>query len=449
MTNPMTKRLLSVLTLMLAATGIASASGFQLREQSASSEGNAFAGASAGDQDLSSMFWNPAVLPLFGGTQVSLGGSWIGVHMDLSNATSTRAPGFQPGQQTISGAANLPNAVNQPILPTLYMVTAVNDRVSLGLSVNVPFGLVTKYPDSFLGRYYGIETNLKVYDISPSIGFKAGSDWTLGVAFVARKTQATISNGVDFGAIGNSLGVPGMTPGGADAIATLTGNAWSYGYKAGFTWQPSSTFRLGVGYQSAANVNVKGQIAYSSVPALFQGTFLNGAADATLNLPATASGGFTWTLTPAFSLQAEAAWTGWSVFKTLAVTFPAPSSQPPDVTNEAWVNTWFGSLGGLLKVSPEWTLKAGLAYDRSPVDDAHRTPRVPDADRTWVTLGAGWNASKNTTVDFAVARLFCPTVTMGLMSGNVPTGPNYYRGNLTGSYSVGATIVALSARYKF
>ena len=443
----MTKRLLSILTLILAAAPIASASGFQLREQSAAGEGNAFAGASAGSQDLSSMFWNPAVLPLFSGNQVSLGGSWIGVHMDLSNATANRAPNFQPTDQPISGASNLPNAVNQPVLPTLYAVWGLNDRVSLGLSVNVPFGLVTNYPSTFLGRYYGLETNLKTYDVAPSIGFKAGSTLTFGVAFVARRTQATISNAVDFGAVGNSLGIPGFVPGNADSIATLTGNAWSYGYKAGFTWQPTADFRVGAGYQSQANVNLKGQIAYSSVPAVFGSTFVNGAGNATLNLPATASAGFLYDVSRTFSLQGEAAWTGWSVFKELRVTFP--SGQPDDVTDESWKNTWFVSLGGIYKISPAWSFKAGLAYDRSPVDDAHRTPRIPDADRTWVTLGAAWSLNSATTLDFGVAKLFAPTVPLGLTSGTSQAAPNYYRGNLSGTYSVGATILAASARIRF
>ena len=443
----MTKRALSILTLLLAITPRADASGFQLREQSASGQGNAFAGASAGSQDISSMFWNPAVLPLFSGTQVSLGGSWIGVHMDLSGASGTRAPSFQAADQPISGSPNLPNAVNQPILPALYVVWALSDRVSAGLSVNVPFGLVTNYPDDFIGRYYGLKTDLKTYDVTPSLGFKAGSNWTLGVAFVARKTDATISNGVDFGAIGNSLGVPGFVPGKADAIATLKGNAWAYGFKAGLTYQPSTDLRFGLAYQGAMTVKIKGQIAFSSVPAVFSTTFVNGPGDADLNLPATASAGFTFDVTPTFSLQGEAAWTGWSKFSELRVRFT--SGQPDDVTNEGWKDTWFFSVGGIWKLNTAWNLKAGLGYDRSPVDDLHRTPRIPDSDRTWVSLGLAYNVSKDTTVDFGVTELFAPDVKLGLTSGSDPAGPNYYRGNLSGTYKVGATIVALSARHRF
>lgn len=443
----MTKRALSSLTLFLSIASTASASGFLLREQSASGLGNAFAGASAGAPDISSLFWNPAVLPLFPGGEVSVSGSWIGIHMDLSNAAGSRAPVFQPDSRTISGPPDLPNATSQPILPGIYAHWAVNDKVHLGLSVNVPFGLVTNYPDTFIGRYHGLRTDLKTYDVAPSVAFRASDAWTFGVAFVARKAEATLSNSVDFGAIGNALGVPGFAPGSADRTATLTGDCWAYGYKAGFTFQPSADLRFGVGYQGKTTLKVKGQIAYGDVPPPFNTTFVNGGGTADVNLPATASAGFTWQVTPTFSLQGEAAWTGWSDFKELRVKFA--SSQPDSVVDESWKDSWFLSVGTLCRVSPEWAFRFGLAYDRSPVDNAHRTPRIPDADRRWISAGVSWTLSKATTVDFGATQIFGSTVPLGQVSGVSQSDPNFFRGGLTGTYKVGATIIALGAKFRF
>src|SRR5512144_3348827 len=52
-------------------SGRAHASGYALREQSASALGNAFAGATAGAADLSYMYFNPAALTRQSGTQVT------------------------------------------------------------------------------------------------------------------------------------------------------------------------------------------------------------------------------------------------------------------------------------------------------------------------------------------------------------------------------------------
>jgi len=40
-------------------------------------------------------------------------------------------------------------------------------------------------------------------------------------------------------------------------------------------------------------------------------------------------------------------------------------------------------------------------------------------------------------------------VNLALQSGDTPSSPNFFRGNLTGSYKVGATVASVSARYRF
>lgn len=439
----------SVLALLVAGAWAtaARASGFQLREQSAAYLGTAFAGASAGGQDPSAMFWNPATLALLPGNQVAFGGTYIGVYMDLSNASASRAPAFQPGSRPIAGPSNLPNAVSQPILPTLYASWSVSAAVTLGLAINAPFGMVTTYPDDFIGRYHALKTDLKTYDVAPSLAWRLNPQWAVGLALVARKADANISNAVDFGAVGNALGFPGTTPGGADSVAALKGDCWGYGYKVGLTFQPSDQLRFGAGYQAAITLKVDGKVTYSSVPAPFASTFPDGGGKADVNLPATATTGFAWEATPAFSLQGELAWTGWSSFKELRVRFA--SGAPDSVTDESWKDTWSYSLGGIWKLSPAWALKAGLAYDQSPVDDAHRTPRIPDANRKWVTVGAAWSASRSTTVDVGLGRIFTSGSSLNLTSGSTPASDNFFRGNLSGTYKVGATILGASIRMRF
>jgi len=50
-------------------------------------------------------------------------------------------------------------------------------------------------------------------------------------------------------------------------------------------------------------------------------------------------------------------------------------------------------------------LKAGYAYDQSPVDD-YVTARIPSQDRHWLTLGTQWkDAQSGWTVDAAVGTL--------------------------------------------
>jgi long-chain fatty acid transport protein len=252
---------------------------------------------------------------------------------------------------------------------------------------------------------------------------------------------------VDFGGIGALNGLPGATGGAADGVATLTGNCWGYGFKIGATYQATDTLRFGAGFTSADNLKINGNVGYSGVPAALTSAFGNGAASTTLNLPATASGGFTWDITHEVSVQGEVAWTGWSTFKTLDIKFA--SGTPDEIDQENWKSTMFYSVGSVWKVNPSWALKAGLGYDQTPVPDSYRTPRIPDSSRTWISLGAGWNATKALTVDVGLTRVVCKPVVLELQSGTTPASPNYYKGNLTGTYDVGATVVAASVRYQF
>ena len=61
---------------LLAATA-AQAGGFGIREQSATAQGESFAGVAAGSGGLSSMFWNPATITMTPGIQTEAHGSVI------------------------------------------------------------------------------------------------------------------------------------------------------------------------------------------------------------------------------------------------------------------------------------------------------------------------------------------------------------------------------------
>ena len=63
----------------------AMASGFHLREQSAAAQGNAFAGATAGAENISYTYFNAAGLTRHKGTQINLGASYIAPEATAKN----------------------------------------------------------------------------------------------------------------------------------------------------------------------------------------------------------------------------------------------------------------------------------------------------------------------------------------------------------------------------
>ena len=99
----------------LCGVGAAYASGYALREQSASALGNAFAGATAAAEDLSYMYFNPAALTRQSGTQVAPVVSVILPQLKM------RDVGGRTGAGTlISGNEGGRNAAEGNTIPALY-----------------------------------------------------------------------------------------------------------------------------------------------------------------------------------------------------------------------------------------------------------------------------------------------------------------------------------------
>ena len=476
----------------------AQASGFQLREQSASSLGNAFAGVSAGGSDLSSLYFNPAVLTQYQETQFTSGGTYISLDAKFVSGAATRtnvlqglgflyAPVTGANLNPVSGSPGHPNAAISAVLPAFNIMYSVNSNVKLGLSVNVPFGLTTEYESNWIGRYHALKSDLKTIDVSPSLAFKVTKDFSIGVAVIVRKADAELSNSVDYGTalalkvgpalaaagmstvplgagqnspVGNvamgapsaALGTPGYaTPGAWDGQAGLKGNGWGYGFKVGATYQVTDDFRLGLAHNGAMNMTLKGDAAFSfptalpatDLAALNAAGLKNGGGSADLALPATTSLGFDVKVSPTFSLQAELARTTWSKFKELRVKFE--TGAPDSITDESWNDSTFFSIGGTWKVDPKWTFRAGLAVDQSAVDDAHRTPRIPDNDRKWISFGCSYTYSKKMILDFGYTRLLVADGKVALTAAN----DNITRGNLSGTIQASINLIGAQVRYTF
>ena len=304
------------------------------------------------------------------------------------------------------------NAAKSALLPNLYAMWSVSQDLKLGLSVNAPFGMSTDYDSNFVGRYHALKSDLTVIDIAPNMAYRINPQWSIGAAFVARKADATLSKAVDFGTIGAALKIGGSIPGdpSQEGIGSLKGSKWGYGYRLGVTFQPTETLRLGLAYHSAMNMNLSGNATYqfgpgTPSPATLQAVgFANGSATAELNLPSTTSLGIHFEVSPVLSVNGELSRTDWSTFNELRVKFSNGAAD--DVTAEKWRDTWFYSLGLAWKVSDAWTIRTGVAYDQSAVTDAYRTPRIPDGDRTWLSVGAGYAFNQNTSMDFAYTHIF-------------------------------------------
>ncbi|GAB6182564.1 hypothetical protein JCM13991_03050 [Thermodesulfovibrio hydrogeniphilus] len=163
---------------VLMQTSNAHAAGFALIEQSVSGLGNAYAGGAASAQDATTIFYNPAGLTQLKKPELIIGGHVIIPHAKFHNENSTHV--LQPitGIPLIGNDGG--NAGVTVFVPNFYFSYPVNDRLSVGIGLNVPFGLQTEYDKNWVGRYHAIKSAVQTVNINPTIAYKLTDQLSIG-----------------------------------------------------------------------------------------------------------------------------------------------------------------------------------------------------------------------------------------------------------------------------
>jgi long-chain fatty acid transport protein len=420
----------------------AHAAGFAVHEQSAASQGEAYAGVAAGGDDISSGFFNPATLTLFPGKHVVGSFSVVLGHADFSPQSAStvfRTP--------ITGGDG-GNLIKTGYVPAFAGSWEFTPGWFLGLSLDAPYGFETQGDGGWIGRYHAEGSRLRSLEINPTLAWKV-ADWiSFGAGFRAMYIDARLSSAIDIGtASGAKSGVPLFPPGNAasDSLVSVKGDDWAYGYTLGVLLTPRPDTRVGVGYRSKMDVKLDGTADFTLSPqgqllSALSGQLVDTEAGASITMPETVTLGLAHDLSPQWTVGAEADWTRWSRLQELRIDFANPR-QADDVTREGWKNSWFLSLGATYRPTDQWSLRAGVAYDEGVIPDgALREPRIPDSDRYWGALGAGYKLTEATTINAAYAHIFAPDTTIAQTTAD-PN--NLVRGNLIGRLNASADIVSL------
>ena len=367
---------------------LASAAGFALIEQSASGMGNAFAGAAATAEDASTVFYNPAGMSQIKGTQVTVGAHLIDLSVKFSNSASTKPAAIVTNPLGGNGG----DAGDQAVVPNLYFVMPIGDRLNFGIGANVPFGLKTEYDDNWAGRFQGIKTDIKTYNINPSLSFKVTDTFAIGAGVNYQHLDADLTNAVVLGP-------------NTEGRAKLDANDDAWGWNIGVLFQPTPATRIGASYRSKLDYKLEGSTTVTTASGAVVAP-VSGATNADVTLPDSFSLSLAQKLNDQWEFLADATFTHWSEINRINIV----NSNNGTLRDSLVLNfddTWRYSIGANYKLNEEWTLKTGVAYDQSPVKGAtSRTVRLPDNDRTWVSIGAAMKVKQSGKLDFGYSHIF-------------------------------------------
>ncbi len=433
------------------------AGAFSLGDQSASAVATSFSNM-ANPSDPGTVYFNPAGMTYLDGVQTESSYEYIHPRAEFDNQGSRYLnPGINglPIRGSDGGGATRGASITQTYLTAKLFKSPTYGDFSVGIAASVPFGLIVNYDKNFVGRYDSQTSTLRTadYDISAAYRWKFIS---VGAGFDAQYSSAVLSQAIDFGLLGASLGVPGYAPGRNDGTLRLEGSDVSYGFNVGGLLeylQPGQvpflgSGKIGVSYRSGITQEYDGYVTFRNTPGFLKAagnTAFNGQrATADLRLPEIYNFAISQCLLDGkVTLMAEATWTRWGRLSDIPINFSNPASAAAlsnPTLGRAGIATGYDDAFryvGAIEFSPikDLTLRLGGGYDESPVPNQNvRDTRIPDGNRWLLSAGLkyhvfGFNspifpARVDTDIELSYLHEFVndPTIRLADNSGHFVSG---------------------------
>lgn len=431
----------------------AEAGAFQLPTDNAAGWARANAGGSLFANDPTAAFNNPAAMAFFTGPVLQVTGTGI--------RPSSQFKGSFRDEQGNPTTGNNPNGFGKFVpFPNMAFAAPVSDRLTLGGSLSVPFGLASEYSPTWQGRYFGSKTSLESVAVSFSAGFKVNDQFSLGAGILGQRTKAQLNTMLDpYGTAAHLFGAPvlGAPQSGDVQLNVTVKKSFAFGYFLGAEYKPTQQDSIGLSYHSRVNQTLGGHYAlYGSAaakglivagPTVFPNANLpvlnpNGAAaSANLNTPAFASIDWLHVFSDRLSVAATMKWTQWSSFQNLVLT---SNGQTLVSLPQKYSNSLMYAIGGDYKLNDQWTLRAGVGYDETPTNIISRDPRIPDGARRLLGFGVGYQATDRMTVDLGYQHQF-----VGNTSVNQTNQVGLGLGTMNGKFNDHGDVVSLTGTYRF
>jgi len=389
---------------MLTACGFAigaTANGLTVNEQSASSAGTAYAGRSSSALDASTIYGNPAGLTKLKHREVSGGVAVFDVNIDINDAKSG------------ASGTNKGNSVPVSPVPFGYIFSPVDENFSIGVGLYAPFGVANDTEKTFQGRYHGSYSKTQVITLQPTIAYRINDRVSIGGGPTLNRFDADLQNYLATGALNFST----------DTQIAVKGDDTALGYNVGLLVDLGEATSWGITYHSKVDYHLKGHTKVSGSPGSLG---LNGKYGAKLDVttPESVDTSLTHHFNDRWTGYVSTTWTRWSRIKTVDVqnSDVSASGKSAGLDNLSepfnWQDTWSTAIGASYLLTPQLILRAGYAYDPSPVHNTDRGVRIPIANRKSVTFGAGYSPSRNLTIDVAYAYLWESTASVRLANSS-------------------------------
>jgi long-chain fatty acid transport protein len=413
------------LWLLLLFAGIPSlvaAQGFGVYEHSTCAMARAGVTAASPCADGSAIYFSPAGLAGLSGTHFSAGVTLIGAQGNFTD-------------DFLAEETNLKNPVIP--VPNGYLTHALSPKLTVGIGAFAPYGLETKWPKDFEGRFVGYNTDIRSIYIQPTIGYQVHPRLKLGLGVAYITSRLELHQRADF----STQRVPGQAftfaslgiPTGTDfADATLHATGTGFAVNFGAILKVTDKLSIGGHWLTRKTITYDGTAAFKRIltnlilppnnplnPVLgFPSTFAlpvdlltapqflpdsaldGGAVSTSITMPPQGTLGLSYRVNDEWTVMGDYQFVVWGWFNSVAINFANPKT--PDITLTPHNKDTHGfRFGTEYRYSPKVTLRGGYLYHTGASPSNFVTPLLPEAARNEFTLGGGFDVTPKLHADLA------------------------------------------------
>ena len=356
------------ITLALLSANHAFAGGLWLNEYGDFSGGRASAGAAAGTDEAATIIHNPASATRIKGDQL----------FGAASALITRVKFDVKESRPLVGDGNGGQAGQvTPGASMAYVFDNGWDKWSTGISLAGLAGAGLNYDDDWVGRYQATEVNLLVMAMGGTVAYQVTDRLSIGVTpqiFYSTLTQKL--------RLPTSL-LPGIEE---DVSAKLDGDDTGFGGMVGAVYDFNTGTRVGISWQSSFDIKFDGKLK-------IDGNIDDGvqvSTDTQLTMAQNVRLALHHDVDDRLGLDFTVGWDNWDELDNIFVSVKGVGGVPI-VTD--WKDTYHYAAGFQYKLTDDWDITAGIAYDTNVVSANERVPELPIDEQIRYNAGARYHVS--------------------------------------------------------
>jgi long-chain fatty acid transport protein len=333
-------------------------------------------------------------------------------------------------------------------IPNFFAVSNFGlEKFAFGVGATSYWGLGTYWSGDSFSKYVSTRADYSTQDVMLTAAYEINDNLSIGVS--ADYTKSNVDKNKKL------RQESGAAPDGDFQLKGRDDSAW--GYRLSTLYKLNDRHSFGLMYRSPVDVKYKGKIYLNNLnntyAAVFGGTQYEVDVTSKQELPQSLLFGYCYKPGDKWRFEFDAEWMDWSSTENEKIDYPSGYGSDPGGNREAILNAgnpdpkdWHAvfsyAFGTEYKVNDTLKLRGGYFYHKTPIPQGTFNTNLPDATSNSVTVGAGINLNKNTTLDFAYAAMFFNKRKVNNAVGSTSGA------NINGKYSAFTNVYLLTLTFK-